>query len=242
MPSILDNVFLFSTLIVSYIAWLIAFVGACVLGRAVGGGAWWIVVYELLLILGVTCVLVTNTFLHYRLMILAFLGASIALLTVQLDFLVPSARVYKGAFGAYAAGYILLIMIQFIWVMLFGSDPESSIGRYGPCHHGNAVGVRRPQDVHTDEKTVAPVTSSPTVTIDPTHHNLHSNEPSQPSPIEYREKVKALHTYTANPEDPNELNFNKGETLEIVDRTGNWWQARKSDGTQGIIPSNYFAS
>lgn len=30
--------------------------------------------------------------------------------------------------------------------------------------------------------------------------------------------------------------------LDIVDRNGNWWQARKPDGTVGIIPSNYVSS
>lgn len=47
-------------------------------------------------------------------------------------------------------------------------------------------------------------------------------------------------TDQANPQDPNELDFVKGEVVEIVDRKGNWWQARKSDGRIGIIPSNYF--
>lgn len=143
--------------------------------------------------------------------------------------------------------------------MIFGSDPESYIGRYGPCHYGNTVGVHHSHE-GIGEKTInmdpAPAgiaeQHSPTINNPP-------NEPTQPSPVEYREKVQALHACKlstfqkkrnhfdifslyldqANPEDPNELNFSKGEILDIVDKTGNWWQARKADGTEGIIPSNY---
>ena len=37
----------------------------------------------------------------------------------------------------------------------------------------------------------------------------------------------------ANPEDPNEISFAKNEILEIIDKQGKWWQAKKEDGTVG---------
>lgn len=38
---------------------------------------------------------------------------------------------------------------------------------------------------------------------------------------------------TASPDDPNEISFTKGEILDIVDKQGKWWQAKKVDGTIG---------
>ncbi|KAG0756263.1 hypothetical protein G6F16_011440 [Rhizopus arrhizus] len=179
-------------------------------------------------------------------MILAFLGASISLLTFQLDSIVPISRLIGGGSSAYAAGYVILIIIQFIWVMVFGSDPESFVGQYGPCHYSNnnAVGVHQPQyEMGREEKTTLsdPVIEQPPPPTTAAAAAAQATAVPSPTTVEYRERVQALHAYQANPEDPNELSFSKGEILEIVDRNGNWWQARKSDGTEGIIPSNYFA-
>nr|GAT55424.1 predicted protein [Mycena chlorophos] len=52
-------------------------------------------------------------------------------------------------------------------------------------------------------------------------------------------RARALHSYNGSPDDPEELSFLKGEILEIEDQQGKWWQAKKADGSFGIIPSNY---
>ncbi|KAJ7433699.1 hypothetical protein B0H11DRAFT_2121131 [Mycena galericulata] len=52
-------------------------------------------------------------------------------------------------------------------------------------------------------------------------------------------RARALHAYKGSPDDPNELSFAKGEILEIEDQEGKWWEAKKADGTVGIVPSNY---
>lgn len=45
--------------------------------------------------------------------------------------------------------------------------------------------------------------------------------------------VKTAFSDTQSPDDPNEISFTKGEILDIVDKQGKWWQARKTDGTVG---------
>ncbi|KAJ7182216.1 hypothetical protein C8R43DRAFT_1115865 [Mycena crocata] len=52
-------------------------------------------------------------------------------------------------------------------------------------------------------------------------------------------RARALHAYKGSPDDANELSFAKNEILEIEDQAGKWWEAKKSDGSLGIVPSNY---
>lgn len=94
-------------------------------------------------------------------------------------------------------------------------------------------------------------TTPPTVRLPPTMQSLsilvrkrYDSGSAHPTTCIKNELdiLTSTHLDTANPDDPNELSFYKGEVLEILDRRGNWWQARKHDQTIGIVPSNYVSN
>ncbi|ORX46271.1 hypothetical protein DM01DRAFT_1339597 [Hesseltinella vesiculosa] len=236
---ILGNTFLLVTIAVSYAAWIVAFGGMCSLGNV--GTPWWINIYELIITGLITYTFMTDTYFQYRFAILTLLAISLAYLTLALEAFIGASRVGygNGGAGAISAGFIVLSIVQFLWVLVFGSEPNTPFGQL--IHQNNSI-QQQPVHVAPVNVTSTPVVAATPVQVSSDKVAYEDAQPQSASPVlEYKERVEALHDYIANAEDPNELSFVRGETLEIVDRRGNWWQARKSDGTVGIIPSNYFA-
>ncbi|EIE75496.1 hypothetical protein RO3G_00200 [Rhizopus delemar RA 99-880] len=113
----------------------------------------------------------------------------------------------KGPTNTYVVGYIVLVIVQYLWILIFGSSKSTFFGRLG----------------QTDENSL-----------------MMENYSGKMMPAHIIFEQETTDKNQADPEDPNELSFEKGEILEVADKKGNWWQARKHDGTTGIIPSNYF--
>lgn len=64
---------------------------------------------------------------------LTFLATSIPLLTIQIDYVAQYSKpnIPKMPANAYVAGYIVLVIIQYMWVVVIGSDESTRLGRLG---------------------------------------------------------------------------------------------------------------
>lgn len=58
-------------------------------------------------------------------------------------------------------------------------------------------------------------------------------------PTTFPYRARAKYSYQANTMDPQEISFSENEIIEVANLAGNWWRAKKENGTTGIVPSNY---
>ncbi|KAJ3886763.1 SH3 domain-containing protein, partial [Lentinula edodes] len=81
--------------------------------------------------------------------------------------------------------------------------------------------------------------------------NIRISGPSTPPPTSYGSrdynsptplgtvKAKALWGYNESGEDPQDLSFQSGDIIEIVQETNNDWWTGRYRGREGLFPSNY---
>jgi len=114
---------------------------------------------------------------------------------------------------------------------LNGFETSSPVSGYP----GGPVGAAKPPG----SQPQFPNGSQNNVTTQPSQTPPPGNDGKDEGQNEYIYRAKAMYSYEADPNDANEISFQKHEILEVSDVSGRWWQARKENGETGIAPSNY---
>ncbi|ROT41080.1 high osmolarity signaling protein SHO1 [Sodiomyces alkalinus F11] len=133
MGNVIGDPFALATTSIAMLAWTIAFIASVVSAvqaraeRPYPSYAWWVLIYELILILGVFFVVAADTIQTYHAALSAYLAAGLAMLSVLINSIVYSSQ---GALQAASAGFILLAIVTFVWIFYFGSAPSASPRAY----------------------------------------------------------------------------------------------------------------
>ena len=95
---------------------------------------------------------------------LTFLATSIPLLTIQIDYVIQYTKpnISKTAANVYVAGYIMLIIVQYLWVLVLGSDKSTRLGSMGhfPTDHDEVAPATRYEPEFYSEKMMQSLPSS----------------------------------------------------------------------------------
>ncbi|KAG4095139.1 hypothetical protein H8356DRAFT_1689252 [Neocallimastix lanati (nom. inval.)] len=224
------------TLVISFcffvIGWLISFISLIVFGEKDFNKSWhwWLIINGLACVAIVFIIIDQELINGYRFALMTYLGICMSWTVGVINELLHND--YSSA-NAVGVGQLLISITLFIWILYFGCEKDTAVGKLTSSNSSNIL-----RNVQTRNKN--PNTS---FNLQSTTENstVIQNEASISIANQSTNlRAEALFDYTANKEDPNEISFTQGEVMDIIDNNGRWWQARKADGTMGIVPSNFF--
>ncbi|KAJ3324276.1 Transmembrane osmosensor [Boothiomyces sp. JEL0866] len=256
---------LFLALFVVELGWVLDFIGVALAQSDIPyakynplGLQWYFLFAYLTFILLVNVTVYTDTLKTYKNLLVNLNTLILAFIPFDLDNAVNVANLgstsnLTGGSNTRIAGLIIMVFPLILIAAMFGSEEDSFVNQFdlgfiSPFLNDSA---KQPKAESLERETIA-------VVIQPVEAEPPRVPPSEqiqlPAPIIRNSmikheslvtkfKAKTLYSYTANIADPNEISFNGGEILEVIDSEGKWWQVVKTepDGsfTTGIAPSNY---
>ncbi|KAF8887344.1 kinase-like domain-containing protein [Infundibulicybe gibba] len=109
--------------------------------------------------------------------------------------------------------------------------------------HSGTSSVQSQQNVHQEVSQMQQPAQQPPSThqrLQSVQHRAGSPTLHQPPLLVTRDlRARVTHSYKPMGNDPHEISIKKGELLDVVNNEGHWWIARKANGAEGIVPSNY---
>lgn len=259
LDNIIGSPFFLTTVSIAAGGWVIAFISsiaANVKDSNFSHFAWWAIIYQLIVVLGVTIAIAYNSTDCYRLALCAFLASALSFTTSTANALIYSS---VGAQQAAAAGHIFLSIVNVTWIFYFGSTSDASphawidsyslnkgpavpggprpmsnahslypAGRYGSPYPKTVIDNNLQSPTSVSNMSNSPAATNGTTDMINQHLSRDTMNTIATADLEFNYRAKAIYSYEANVEDPNEISFAKGETLEVAGKltsdSGSRWR------------------
>ncbi|KAI6088529.1 hypothetical protein F4821DRAFT_90890 [Hypoxylon rubiginosum] len=128
MGNIIGDPFALATVSIAALAWVIAFISSIIaqVQAPPKDGfppySWFAIVFMLPLIIGISVVVASDCIQTYHVALVGYLACGLVATTSSVNALVYNS---SGAREAAAAGFILLSMVNIVWIFYFGSAPSA---------------------------------------------------------------------------------------------------------------------